>query len=122
MAKTKTKIEKQLKKKSDSELTEIIILSKKHPAWIRVAEVLSGPRRWTPSFNLSEINESAKDGEVVVIPGKVLSLGDIDKKIKIVAKKFSEKAREKLLKGNVEISMIVEEIKKNPEGKGIRVL
>ncbi|MBU2616689.1 MAG: 50S ribosomal protein L18e [Nanoarchaeota archaeon] len=122
MTKTKTKIEKQLRKKNDSELTEIIILSKKFPAWIRVAEVLSGPRRQTPSVNLSEINDGAKDGEVVVIPGKVLSGGEIDKKIKIVAKKFSEKAREKLLKGNVEISMIVEEIKKNPEGKGIRIL
>lgn len=122
MAKTKTKIEKQLRKKNDPELVETIILSKKSPAWMKVSEILSGSRRQAVSLNLGEINESSKDGETVIVPGKVLSEGDVDKKIKIVAKGFSDKAKEKLSKANVETALIIEELKKNPQGEGIRIL
>jgi len=64
----------------------------------------------------------SKEGDTVVIPGKVLSEGEISKKIRVVAKGFSEKAREKLLKSKTPIAFIEEEIKTNPEGKGIKIL
>ncbi|MDP3986628.1 MAG: 50S ribosomal protein L18e [Nanoarchaeota archaeon] len=120
--KSKTKIGKQLTKKTSSELVETIILSKKNPAWIRVAEILSGSRRKSRSFNLSEINDKSSEGETIVVPGKVLSEGEIEKKIKIVARDFSDKAKEKLLKTKTPISIILDEIKTNPEGKGIKIL
>jgi len=120
--KTKTKIGKQIEKKTNSELVETIILSKKNSAWIKVAEILSGSRRNSRSFNLHEIDDLSKEGDTVVIPGKVLSEGEISKKIRVVAKGFSEKAREKLLKSKTPIAFIEEEIKTNPEGKGIKIL
>lgn len=49
---------------------------------------------------------------MVVIPGKVLSQGEIKKKIRVVAYKFSEKAKEKLLKEKIQISSIMDEIKR----------
>ena len=122
MAKTKTKIEKQLRKKSNNDLVEIIIAAKKNEKWVNVARVLSMPRRNSTEMNLDEINQNAKDGEIIVIPGKVLSGGEINKKIKIVAFGFSEKAREKLLKAKIQTANMLEEIKKNPEAKGIRIL
>ena len=63
-----------------------------------------------------------KEKDIVIIPGKVLSQGEIDKKIKIVAFEFSEKAREKLSRSKTEFSSINEEIKKNPNGIGIKIL
>ena len=69
--KSKTKIGKQVQKKSNSELVETIILAKKNQGWINVAEILSGPRRKLLSLNLGEINEKIKDGENVVVPGKI---------------------------------------------------
>ena len=57
-----------------------------------------------------------------MVPGKVLSQGEISKKIKVVALSFSEKAKEKLLKANCEILSILEEIKKNPDAKRIKIL
>ena len=120
--KTKTKIDKQIQKKSNKELVETIVAAKKKDKWLKVARILSGPRRKAVSLNLGEINESSKDGETIIVPGKVLSQGEISKKVKIVALGFSEKAKEKLLKSKIPSLNIIEEIKKNPDIKKSRIL
>ncbi len=120
--KTKTKISKQVQRKSNKELVETIIAAKKKDKWLKVARILSGPRRKAVSLNLEQINETSKDGETLIIPGKVLSQGEISKKVKIVALSFSEKTKEKLLKSNIHSSSIIEEIKKNPDLKKGRIL
>jgi len=122
MVKSKTKIEKQTKRKSNSGLVETIISAKKCRAWFRVAEILSGPKKNRVEMNLGNINTKTNQDETVLITGKVLSQGEITKKIKVVALSFSEKAKEKLLKSGCEISSIIEEIKKNPEAKGVKTL
>jgi len=120
--KTKTKINKQIQKKSRRELVDTIIAAKKKEKWFEVAKILSGPRRKNVNFNLNEIDKNIKKEEIVVIPGKVLSSGELNKKVKIVALSFSEKAKEKLEKAKIPFSYIIEEIKRNPEGKGIQIL
>ena len=120
--KSKTTIEKQLQKKTNSELVETIICAKKNKPWLEVASILSGPSRKRVNVNLDQINEGSKEGESVLVPGKVLSQGEISKKIKIIALGFSEKAEEKLLNAKCEVSSILDEIKKNPEAKGFKVL
>ena len=87
-----------------------------------VAGILSSPKINRVNLNLNEINEKAKDGETILVPGKVLSQGEIEKKIKVIAFSFSEKAKEKILKAKGEVSSISDEIKKNPEAKGIKIL
>jgi len=120
--KTKTQIETQLRRKTNPELVKTIIDAKKKNKWLEVAGILSSPRVKKINVNLDKINKEAKEGETIVIPGKVLSEGEISKKIKVVAFSFSEKAKEKILKAKGEISSIIEEIKKNPEAKGIKIL
>jgi large subunit ribosomal protein L18e len=119
--KSKTKIEKQSQKKRNSDLVETIRLAKKSKAWIKEADILSRPRRKSISLNLSEIDDKTKTG-VAVVPGKVLSQGELNKKIKVVALAFSEKAKEKLTKSKNHPTFILEEIKKNPSAKGIKIL
>ena len=120
--KTKSKIEKQLQRKTNSILVETIIACKKNKAWLKIAEILSGPRKNRTNLNLEELNKKIKDEKTVVVPGKILSQGELDKKIKIVALGFSEKAEEKLKKSGTETLIILEEIKKNPEAKGVKIL
>src|SRR3989344_5306582 len=120
--KSKTKIEKQIIRKTNTELVKTIISAKKNDNWLKVAEILSSPRRKKVNINIEKINKFDKDGEKIAIPGKVLSTGEVDKKIKIIALEFSEKAKEKLLKAKCEVSNILEEIKKNPEAVGIKIL
>ena len=122
MMKSKTKIKKQTKRKTNKEIVETIFKASKNKKWLEVARIISGPRRKRKSINLDEINRDHKDGDIVIIPGKVLSQGEIDKKIKVVALGFSERAKEKLSKSKKDFSYLLDEIKKNPDGKGIKIL
>lgn len=122
MIKSKTKINKQTKRKTNLELVETIRIAKKHKAWLKVAGLLSSSRRKRASINLDKINKESKAGDIIVVPGKVLSMGDVDKKIRIVALGFSEKAKEKLKKAGCDAISIFEEIKQNPEAKAVKVL
>jgi len=120
--KSKTQIEKQLERKSNPELVKTIIEAKKKKNWVEVAAMLSSPKARRISMNLSKINDEAKEGEVVVIAGKVLSQGELNKNIKVVAFSFSAMAKEKISKAKGEALTILEEIKKNPEAKNTRFL
>ena len=121
MKKSKTRISKQLKRKTNDELVETILASKKNKAWNEVAAILAGPRRNRININIGEINKTSKAGETIVIPGKILSQGEIDKKIKLVALAFSEMARKKISEGKGEAEILLNEIKKNPNAKGVRI-
>ncbi|MFH1431130.1 MAG: 50S ribosomal protein L18e [Nanoarchaeota archaeon] len=118
--KSKTKIEKQMKRKTNLKLVKTIIQSKKHLEWVRVAEILASPNKIVK--NLEDIEKESKEGDTIVIPGKVLSIGEISKKLRVVAFSFSKQAEEKLKEKKCEIVSILEEIKLNPNAKGIKIL
>ncbi len=120
--KSQTKISKQLEKKRNPEIVETVLAAKKNVAWKRVAEILASPRRNHAEKNLDEINNVAKEGGAIVIPGKVLSVGNIDKKMNIAALSFSKSAEEKIAKAGGKVSSILEEIKKNPNAENIIIL
>ena len=120
--KSKSKIEKQLQRKTNLKLVETIIACKKNNKWLKISEILSSSRKRRINLNLEKLNSLIGNEKIIVIPGKVLSQGDLDKKIKVVALDFSEKAREKIKKSGSEISPILEEVKKNPEAKGVKII
>ncbi len=120
--KSKSKINKQLQRKTNSNLVETILAAKKSAVWNEIAGLIASPRRNWTNINLDKIDKQTKEGETIVVPGKVLSQGGVGKKIKVVALGFSEKAKEKLLNAECEVSTMLDEIKKNPEAKGIRIL
>jgi large subunit ribosomal protein L18e len=120
--KSKTKIFKQTKRKKSQELAETILACKKNKSWKNIAEILSSPRRMKICVNLDEINEKIKEGDTIIVPGKVLSEGNVNKKIRIVALNFSEKAREKLKKTKSEVVNILDELKINPKFQGVKII
>jgi len=120
--KSKTLIDKQAKRKTNVELVEAIIKAKKHIKWISVASLLSAPRRKKISVNLDKIDKQTKEGDTIVVPGKVLGNGDVSKKLRIVALSFSEEARKKLKEKKCELISIKKEIDINPEAKGVKLL
>ena len=122
MKKIKTKIERKLKRKTNPDLVETIIACKKNSAWLNVAHLISIPARKQVALNLRDINAQVKDNQTVIIPGKVLSSGSIDKKIEIAAFSFSSSAVNKLKKLKIEYHSILEEVKKNPEARDIIIL
>jgi large subunit ribosomal protein L18e len=120
MIKSKTKIEKQLAKKTNPVLVQTVVLAKKNPAWIEVAGLLTTPGRNRKDFNLSSVENA--EGDVVVVCGKVLSQGEVTKKKKVAALGFSETAKKKLKDAGCETITIMEEIKNNKDAKGVVVL
>lgn len=120
--KSKTKISKQLTRKRNPDLVETILLSKKLGGWIKVSEILSSPRSRKTETNIGLIDKEAKEGETIVIPGKVLSTGDISKKVNVIALSFSEMAKEKIQNAGGKVLNLLDEIKKNPDAKEIRII
>lgn len=119
---SKTKIGKKIVQKNDLEIVETILLAKKNGAWNKIAQIIGGSRKKYSSINLKEIDTCSQDGDIVVVPGKVLSSGNLDKKVKVCAVNFSESAKEKLKNAKIGYFKILEEIKKNPEAKDVKIL
>jgi large subunit ribosomal protein L18e len=116
---SKTQISKRITRKRNPEIVETIILAKKN-GLLDLAKKLSAPKSQYKTINLTEL-ENAKSDKVLVV-GKVLGSGDINKKLTVSAFGFSEQAREKLKKAGCEIKQIREEIEKNKDLNGIEVI
>lgn len=76
--------------------------------WKRVHSLLSVPARRRVSVNIYKINKYTKDGDNVVVPGKVLSVGAMDHKVNIAALEYSGKAKEMLGSANCKMLSIKE--------------
>lgn len=86
--------------------------------WKRVAQDLEKPTRQRREVNLITLNKYTKPKETVIIPGKVLSDGELDHEVTVAAWKFSEGAKKKLKNAIT----IPELLKKNPKGKDVRII
>jgi large subunit ribosomal protein L18e len=102
------------------DLTQSLERTKK-PAWVAVARRLNRSARQRVTMNLWKINKLTKDGDVVVVPGKVLGDGELDHRVSIAALGFSAEALRKA-KGKAECMGIGELARKNPEGTGMVIL
>jgi len=91
--KSNTKLSKQAKKKEIELKALILALKKKYPI---IARYMSFPKRKAIAVNLDKIEKYSKAGETIVVPGKVLSKGNLSKKISIVAYKVSDSALSKI--------------------------
>jgi large subunit ribosomal protein L18e len=113
--------------KKNERLMELLQLLKKtaieHEAavWKRVAVELEKPTRRRRIVNLYKIDKYVRDGETVVVPGKVLGTGNLNKKFNVAAYSFSEDAIEKISEKGKAMT-INELVVKNPKGEKIRIM
>ncbi|MSR86218.1 50S ribosomal protein L18e [Candidatus Woesearchaeota archaeon] len=102
-------------------ISELQKAGKTVPLWKRVAEELESSTRRMVAVNISKLDTVVQEGEIALVPGKVLSLGEASKKMTVAAFSFSEAARAKIsVKG--EAISITELLKKNPQGKKVRLI
>ena len=107
------KLVEELKKQSSLENVKV---------WKRIASDLEKPTRRRSTVNLYKINKFTKPEETVIVPGKVLSLGELDHKVNVAAFNFSSEAKNKITNANGKVLTIYELLKLNPKGKGVRIL
>ena len=114
--------------KTNPMLISLIHELKKHanendaPIWKDIALRLENSASNWPVVNLDRISKYTGEKETAIIPGKVLSTGDLTKKVTIAAWSFSEKSQEKIKKAGGKYITIQELLKSNPKGKDIRIL
>jgi large subunit ribosomal protein L18e len=94
----------------------------KAPIWDRVAEELTKPRRRRRAVNLSRINRFTNPGDVVVVPGKVLAAGKLDHPVTVASFSFSRAALEKIQSSGGRAIHILDLVKENPTGKGVKII
>lgn len=114
--------------KTNPELVELIRFLKKQSkengvnVWSDIAERLAKPRRKSITVNLSHLNRYTQKNEMVAVPGKVLSAGEIGHPISVAAFAFSEKAKEKIKTARGKCLSLSDLVKKNPKGSKVKII
>lgn len=97
-------------------------LELKAPIWKDVSKKLSKPTRQRIEVNLSDIERNAADGETVLVPGVVLSAGNLTKKVNVTAWKFSKPAEQKIKNSGGKTMTIEQLMSENPKGSNIKII
>lgn len=119
---SKTSLKVRIRKKTAPKLSEMLRLALKSQYWTKYLKMLSAPTRMHSAVNLSQIDEKTSAGDTILVPGKVLSMGEINKKIRICSFSISKLALEKLKKTKSEWAHISDEIKKNPKAEALKII
>ncbi len=90
--------------------------------WRDVARRLSETRSNYADLNVSKISKLSAEGETIVVPGKVLGSGYLEKKVRISAPFISAKALTKIKESGSEFIPIVDLAKEKPDGKNIKIM
>lgn len=90
--------------------------------WIEISKRLCRPTRNMSELNLWKLDMHTKEGDVVIVPGKVLGDGNLGHKITVSALKFSKKAYNDILKAGGDAITIEELMERNPQGKNVIIM
>jgi large subunit ribosomal protein L18e len=119
---SQTKLKGRIRNKTNSNTIELLREGRKQKAWNSVMKIISSSTRNYSSVNLARIDAETKAGDTVVIAGKVLSSGNVTKKLRICALAISDEAKDKLKESKSEYVSLIEEIKSNPKATGIKLI
>lgn len=92
------------------------------PIWKDVAKKLSKPARKKVEVNISKISRYASEGDVILVPGKVLGAGSLKTKVTVAAFSFSETARSAIEAVGGKCLSIEEIIAENPKGSKVTIM
>jgi large subunit ribosomal protein L18e len=94
----------------------------KAPIWKRLESELASPRANKSEINISKLARVTKDGEIIVVPGKIIGSGRIDHKLTVYAFSVSQKAAKKLTDSGSKILTMANLTESFPEGTGVRLI
>jgi large subunit ribosomal protein L18e len=105
-------------------ISDLKVLSRENGVniWRDIARRLERPARNYSEVNLSKINRHSREDETIVVPGKVLSSGNIEHKVIVAALGFSDSAREKITNKGGSCLNIEDLVKENPNGSGVKIM
>ena len=101
---------------------EIAARKNQAPIWKRVAELLSRSTRKRIEVNVGKLNKLLNEGDVAVVPGKVLGGGVINKKITVAAWRFTPAAKQKIEAAGGKAISIYDLLRENPKGSKVVII
>ncbi|MBQ7702085.1 MAG: 50S ribosomal protein L18e [Candidatus Methanomethylophilaceae archaeon] len=90
--------------------------------WRDIAKRLEKPKSNWAETNLSKLDRYAADGETIIVPGKVLAAGSINKKITVAAYSFSAAAEAAIVAAGGKVMTIAGLMEENPKGSNVRIM
>ncbi|MBE8538670.1 50S ribosomal protein L18e [Geoglobus acetivorans] len=123
-----SRIRRLQRRKSNPNLVRLIddLLSasaeKEAKVWKEIAGRLAKPLRNYAEVNVGKLERYVKDGEMAVVPGKVLGGGEISRPVTVAAFRFSDSARAKIEAAGGKCLSIQDALRENPEGKNVRII
>jgi len=90
--------------------------------WKVVADTLKKARRSRVEANIGRLNRITADGDVIVIPGKVLGTGPFDRKITIGALAWSASVEEKIKAAGSKIMDLHALVESYPSGSNVKLI
>lgn len=119
---------KGLQRKSNPVLVDLVAALKdagrenEAPIWRDIASRLEKPSRNWAQVNVSKVETAARDGENVVIPGKLLGSGDLSRACTVIAWKASASAKAKVAAAGGKVLSLKEGVESFPKGEKCRIL
>lgn len=96
--------------------------SNEAPIWAYVADLISAPRRRRVAVGVGKLNKLVNDGDVVVVPGKLLGGGRLQKKVTVAALAASRTAAEAVLESGGRLVPISALVRENPKGTNVKIV
>ncbi|NMJ86867.1 MAG: 50S ribosomal protein L18e [Thaumarchaeota archaeon] len=93
----------------------------KAPIWLKLQKMMerTGSKR---GVNLSKLSRFTEEGDMVIVPGKILGAGTMDHKITICAFSLSQSAAKKIIESGSEIFSIKTFVEKFPKGSKVKIV
>ncbi len=90
--------------------------------WKALEKEFSKSRANRRLVNIHKLDKITNNGDVIVVPGKILGNGTLNHKLTVYAHSFSETAINKLTAAGIEVVSLQSLINKYPDGKGVRII
>ncbi len=94
----------------------------KAPIWARVAELVQKAGRKKRGVNVYKLEKNSKEGDVVVVPSKVLGIGSLSHKITLAALDISKPAQAAVEKSGSKIVSMRALVESNPKGSRVKII
>ena len=112
--------------KNEIVLQTIAVLEKstrkgKKSLWKDIAKRLGKPRRQRISTNVWKLNALKTEKKFLLVPGKVLGTGQMEKDLNVIALEFSDSAKKKISKKGQALT-IIEALNEKIDAKEIAIV
>jgi large subunit ribosomal protein L18e len=94
----------------------------KAPLWKDVERRLLKSRSNRREVNVDKLSRFTKEGDVIIVPGKILGAGNLGHSVTVYAYSISKLASMKIKEAGGRVLVLTDFIEKYPHGSGVKII